>query len=111
LFSIENSCGFVLEKCTDYLCVPKRNKTVIDRGVWFNFHSQQRNTDIYPMKRKTRLTAVYYNNWKQNLFRINVDVKLRDPKHQLDQLNGRLNCRNARRVVGVEYRRSPVGLD
>ncbi|MCI54065.1 hypothetical protein A2U01_0075312 [Trifolium medium] len=32
-------------------------------------------------------------------------------KHQLDQLNGRLKCRDVRRVAGVEYHRPSVGTD
>ncbi|MCI63906.1 hypothetical protein A2U01_0085163, partial [Trifolium medium] len=55
--------------------------------------------------------AVYYNNGKPNLFSVNVDVKLLDLKHQLDQLNGRLNCCDARRVDDVEYRRLSVDSD
>jgi hypothetical protein len=31
-------------------------------------------------------------------------VKFADVKHQLDQLNSRLNCRNARRMTSIEYR-------
>ncbi|MCH97337.1 hypothetical protein A2U01_0018331, partial [Trifolium medium] len=39
---------------------------------------------------------------------IHVDVTLADLKHQLSQLNGRLNCHDARRVTDVEYRRPSV---
>ncbi|MCI41585.1 hypothetical protein A2U01_0062818, partial [Trifolium medium] len=60
--------------------------------------------DIYPVERNTHLVAVYYNNEKPNLFRINVNVTLCDLKHQLDQHNGHLNCRDASRVADVEYR-------
>ncbi|MCI46120.1 hypothetical protein A2U01_0067360, partial [Trifolium medium] len=69
---------------------------------------QHRKMDIYPVERNTHLVAVYYNKGKTNLFRINVDVTLCDLNHQLDQLNGRLNCRDARREADVEYRRPPV---
>ncbi|MCH95231.1 hypothetical protein A2U01_0016206 [Trifolium medium] len=78
--------------------------------MWFIFHSQLRKIDIYHIQ-NTHLTAVFYNNRKSNLFRIHVDVKLAYMKHQLDQLNGRLNCRDARRAVGVEYHRLSVCSD
>ncbi|MCI14784.1 hypothetical protein A2U01_0035916 [Trifolium medium] len=58
--------------------------------------------DIFSFQKNTHLAAVYYNNKKSNLFRIKVDVTLVDLKHQLDQLNGRLKCRDARRVVNIE---------
>ncbi|MCI76786.1 hypothetical protein A2U01_0098056, partial [Trifolium medium] len=39
--------------------------------------------DIYPVKKNTHLTAVYYNNGKSNLFKIHIDVTLADLKLQL----------------------------
>ncbi|MCH82446.1 hypothetical protein A2U01_0003252 [Trifolium medium] len=42
---------------------------------------------------------------------IHIDVTLADLKHQLSQLNNRLNYRDARRVTDVEYRRSSVCTD
>ncbi|MCH94309.1 hypothetical protein A2U01_0015267, partial [Trifolium medium] len=42
---------------------------------------------------------------------IHIDVTLVDLKHQLSQLNDRLNCGDARRVTDVEYRRLSVCSD
>ncbi|MCH80629.1 hypothetical protein A2U01_0001399, partial [Trifolium medium] len=67
--------------------------------------------DIYKVRKNTHLVAVCYNNGKPNLFRIHVDVTMADLKHQMDQLNDRLNCRDARRVVSVEYRRLSICSD
>ncbi|MCH89941.1 hypothetical protein A2U01_0010845 [Trifolium medium] len=63
--------------------------------------------EIFAVKKNTHLAAVYYNQ-KPNLFRIHIDVTMDDLKHQLSQLNNRLNCRDARRVTDVEYHRSSV---
>lgn len=46
---------------------------------------------------------MYFNEEKSNLLRIHVDVTLSDLKDQLDQVNGRLNYRETRRVDNVEY--------
>ncbi|XP_045791830.1 60S ribosomal protein L5-like [Trifolium pratense] len=67
--------------------------------------------NIYQVRKNTHLVAVYYNNGKLNLFRIHVDVTLADLKHQLSQLNGCLNCSDARRVADVEYRCPSIFLD
>ena len=53
----------------------------------------------------TKLAAVYYNGGTPpHLFRICEDVTLSGLKDELDQINRQLNRRDARRVVGVEYR-------
>ncbi|PNY11939.1 hypothetical protein L195_g008559 [Trifolium pratense] len=65
----------------------------------------------YQVRKNNHLAAVYYNNGKPNLFRINVDVTLADMKHQLDQLNDCLKCCDARKVAGVEYCRLSVCSD
>jgi hypothetical protein len=67
--------------------------------------------DIYQVRKNTHLATVYYNHGKPNRFRIHVVVTLVDLKHQLDQLNDHLKCRDARRVVSVEYRRPSVYSD
>jgi hypothetical protein len=50
------------------------------------------------------LAAVYYNDEKSNLYRIQVNVTLGDLKNQLAQLSGRLHFRDQRRATDVEYR-------
>jgi hypothetical protein len=62
-------------------------------------------------KPNTHIAAVYYNGGNVNLFRIHVDVTLGDLKHQLIQLNGRVNHRDQRMVTEVEYRRPSVCSD
>jgi len=53
----------------------------------------------------TKLATVYYNDGKPpHLFRIRNDVTLSGLKDQLDQIKCQLNNKDARRVVGVEYR-------
>jgi len=53
----------------------------------------------------TKLTAVYFNGGKPpHLFRIRNNVTLSGRKDELDQINRKLNHRDTRRVVGVEYR-------
>ncbi|KAK2422680.1 hypothetical protein QL285_033193 [Trifolium repens] len=59
----------------------------------------------------THIAAVYYNWGNANLFRIHVDVSLGDLKHQLTQLNGRVNHWDQRRVADVEYRRPSICSD
>jgi hypothetical protein len=49
--------------------------------------------DIYAVEKKGESTY----------FRINANATLCDPKHQLDQLNRRLYCGDARRVADIEY--------
>jgi hypothetical protein len=55
--------------------------------------------DIYSHEKNTHLVVVYYNKGKPTLFQIYMDVTLCGLKHQLDQLNGRLNKGDARRVA------------
>jgi hypothetical protein len=51
----------------------------------------------------TKPAAVYYNGGRPpHLFRIHYDVTLSGLKDELDQINRQLNCRDTRRVVGVE---------
>jgi len=54
------------------------------------------------------LAAVYFNGGNSNLFRVWVDVTLVDLKDQLDQINQRLNHRDAKKVdvFGIDIHRS-----
>ncbi|KAK2427777.1 hypothetical protein QL285_026336 [Trifolium repens] len=62
-------------------------------------------------KLNTHIAAVYYNRGNVNLLRIHIDVTPGDLKHQLTQLNGRVNHCDQRRVTEVDYRRPSVCSD
>ncbi|MCI31209.1 hypothetical protein A2U01_0052421, partial [Trifolium medium] len=67
--------------------------------------------EILEFQQNTHLAAVYYNQGKPNLSRIQVDVTLGDLKHQLTQINSRLHYCHQRRVTNVENRRPSVCSD
>jgi hypothetical protein len=61
--------------------------------------------NTYQVDLNTKLTSIYYNGGKPNLFRVWVDVTLSELKDQLDQINHRLNNMNTRRMDNVKYHR------
>jgi hypothetical protein len=67
--------------------------------------------DIYRILKRSYLAAIYCNHEIPNLFRIHIDFTLISLKHQLSQLNSRLHCGDATRVIEVEYRRLLVCSD
>jgi hypothetical protein len=81
----------------------------INKCVWIILLSQVRKINIYSVQKNIYVVAVY--NGKPILFRINVDVTMCNLKHQLDELNGRLNYRDARRVASVQHCRLLIGSD
>lgn len=54
--------------------------------------------DTYPIDLNTMLVAIYYNKGKLNRFRVHIDATLSDLKEQLDQINGRINHKDIRRM-------------
>ncbi|MCH92165.1 hypothetical protein A2U01_0013100 [Trifolium medium] len=61
---------------------------------------------------RSTLAAVYYNNGKPILFRINDDETFEGLKQQLNQLNRTVNNRNDNRTVSsLMYRKPSIGSD
>jgi hypothetical protein len=65
--------------------------------------------DNYPVDPITMLVEVCFNSGKPNkLFRVWVNVTLKDLKDQLDQIDQRLNRKDTRRVEDVGSQRPSI---
>jgi len=63
---------------------------------------------IYPIDLNKMLAEVCFNGGKPNLFRVWVDVTLKDMNDQLDQINQQLNHKDRRRVEDIGYQRPSI---
>jgi len=55
--------------------------------------------NTYQVQLNTKLGAMSYNMGKSNMFRVRANVMMFGMKDQMDQISGRLNRRDTRRVV------------
>ena len=73
---------------------------IVINFLWCRYDTMD-NYSVYPI---TMLVEVCFNGGKPNkLYRVQVNVTLKDLKDQLNQINRRLNHRDSKRVEDVEY--------